>query len=75
MPETKQQTLTPVALRQSLIILKSLFAFLMSQGYVVGNPFAAVALPSNPQHPLGSSRSLTRVGGKRSTPLSRNAPA
>lgn len=51
--------LTSVALRQSLIILKSLFAFLMSQGYVTGNPFAAVALPSNPQRPLGSSRSLT----------------
>ena len=59
----------------ALIILNSLCAFLMSQGYVVGNPFASVALPSNPQHPLGSSRSLTRVGGKRSTPLSRNAPA
>jgi len=51
--------LTPVALRQSLIILKGLFAFLMSQGYVMGNPFAAVALPSNPQRPLGSSRTLT----------------
>ena len=51
--------LTPAALRQSLIILRSLFAFLMSQGYVVGNPFAAVTLPSNPQRPLGSSRTLS----------------
>lgn len=51
--------LKPAALRQSLIILKSLFAFLMSQGYVIGNPFAAIALPSVPQQPLGSSRTLT----------------
>ena len=51
--------LTPVALRQSLIILKSLFAFLMSQGYVLGNPFTGVALPSTPLRPLGSSRTLT----------------
>jgi site-specific recombinase XerD len=53
--------LTPVALRQALIILRSLFAFWMSQGYVVGNPFAAVALPPSPQRPLGSSRTLSFV--------------
>ncbi|MDR6539279.1 tyrosine-type recombinase/integrase [Variovorax soli] len=51
--------LTPVALRQSLIILKSLFAFLMRQRYVMGSPFAAVALPPDPRRPLGSSRTLT----------------
>lgn len=51
--------LQPVALRQALIILRSLFAFLMSQSYLMGNPFVAVALPSNPQRPLGSNRTLT----------------
>ncbi|MDR6860983.1 phage integrase family protein [Variovorax guangxiensis] len=51
--------LTPAALRQSLVILRSLFAFLVSQGYVVGNPFAAVALPPNPQGPLGANRTLS----------------
>lgn len=51
--------LTPTALRQSLIILRSLYAFLMSQSYLMGNPFAAVALPPNPQRPLGSSRTLS----------------
>ncbi|WP_241660945.1 phage integrase family protein [Variovorax guangxiensis] len=51
--------LQPVALRQALIILRSLFAFLMSQSYLLGNPFAAVALPSNPHRPLGSNRTLT----------------
>lgn len=51
--------LQPVALRQALIILRSMFAFLMSQSYLLGNPFAAVALPSNPQRPLGSNRTLT----------------
>ncbi|WP_412179615.1 phage integrase family protein [Variovorax paradoxus] len=51
--------LTPAALRQSLIILRSLFTFLIGQGYVVGNPFAAVTLPPQPQRPPGSSRTLT----------------
>jgi len=51
--------LNAAAQRQSLVILRSLFAFLMSQGYLVGNPFAAVALPANPQRPLGSSRTLS----------------
>jgi site-specific recombinase XerD len=51
--------LTPVALRQAITILRSLYAFLMSQSYVMGNPFAAVALPPHPQRPLGSSRTLT----------------
>ena len=53
--------LAPAAARQSLVILRSLFVFLMSQGYLVGNPFAAVALPPNPQRPLGSSRTLSFV--------------
>ena len=51
--------LAPVALRQSLVILRSLFTFLVSQGYVTGNPFVAVAIPSPPSRPLGSSRTLT----------------
>lgn len=51
--------LAPVALRHSLTILRSLFAFLVGQGYVTGNPFTAVALPSQPPRPLGASRTLT----------------
>lgn len=51
--------LTPSALRQAVTILRSLFSFLVSHNYVVGNPFAAVALPPNPQPPLGSSRTLS----------------
>jgi integrase len=51
--------LTPTALRQSLIILRSLFAFLVSHAYVTDNPFADLALPPNPQRPLGSSRTLS----------------
>ena len=51
--------LAPVALRHSLTILRSLFAFLVGQGYVTGNPFTAVALPSQPPRPLASSRTLT----------------
>jgi hypothetical protein len=48
-----------VALRQTMSILRSLFAFLASQGYLVGNPFAAVSAPPVPQRPLGSHRALT----------------
>ncbi|MGO4392755.1 phage integrase family protein [Variovorax sp. M-6] len=51
--------LTPVALRQSLIILRSLFAFLVDQRYLTLNPFSEVVLPSNAQLPLGSSRTLS----------------
>lgn len=51
--------LAPAALGQALTILKGLFSFLTSQGYVTGNPFAAVALPAPTQRPLGSSRALT----------------
>ena len=51
--------LSPQALRQAITILRSLYAFLMSQGYLLGNPFAAVALPPQPQRPLGSSRTLS----------------
>lgn len=51
--------LTPTALRQSLIILRSLFAFLASQAYVRDNPFADLALPPNPPRSPGSSRTLS----------------
>lgn len=51
--------LTPAALRQSLIILRSLFAFLMQQGYVTGNPFAQSALPPDAQGRLGANRMLS----------------
>ncbi|MEJ8852572.1 phage integrase family protein [Variovorax rhizosphaerae] len=51
--------LSGVTLRHSLTVVRSLFAFLMRQGYLVGNPFAAVALPVQPLRPLGSSRTLT----------------
>ncbi|MEJ8850020.1 tyrosine-type recombinase/integrase [Variovorax rhizosphaerae] len=51
--------LNGVTLRHSLTVVRSLFAFLMRQGYLVGNPFVAVALPVQPLRPLGSSRTLT----------------
>ncbi len=51
--------LTPVALRQSLIILRSLFAFLVSQRYLLANPFDDVALPPEQPLPLGASRTLS----------------
>ncbi len=46
-------------LRHALTVLKSLFDFLISQGYLTGNPFAAVAKPQQASRPLGSTRSLS----------------
>ncbi|MDP3136397.1 MAG: phage integrase family protein, partial [Burkholderiaceae bacterium] len=51
--------ISPGGQRQALTILKSLFDFLISQGYLTGNPFAAVAKPRQPGRPLGSNRTFT----------------
>ena len=51
--------LTPAALRQALIILRSLFAFLVAHGYALANPFADVALPPDRPSPLGVHRMLS----------------
>jgi site-specific recombinase XerD len=51
--------LSPVAQRHALTILRSLFDFLQTQNYVVGNPFAGIAKPSIGRRALGSSRTLT----------------
>ncbi len=51
--------LSSAALCQSTAILRGLFAFLVSQGYVVGNPFGAVPAPTLRPRPLGSNRTLT----------------
>ena len=51
--------LSSAALRQSIVILRSLFAFLVSQNYLLGNAFAGVALPREQARPLGSKRTLT----------------
>ncbi len=45
--------------RHALTILKSLYDFLISQGYLTGNPFAAVAKPRQLSRPLGSNRTLS----------------
>jgi len=47
------------ALRQSMVILRSLRGFLLSQNYVIGNPFAAISLPREAGRSLGSRRALT----------------
>lgn len=52
--------LSPAAQRQALSILKSLWAFLVEQNYIMGNPWSAVAVPRPPQRGLGQGRSLTR---------------
>jgi integrase len=47
------------ALRQTLTILRSLFAFLVAQNYVVGNPFVGIPQPRSSGRALGSNRALT----------------
>jgi len=63
--------LKPAALRQAPDYPESVFAILMGQGYVIGNPFAVAALPSDPQRPLGSSPALTSRRRITSTPCCR----
>jgi integrase len=53
--------LGPVALKQAIVILRSLYAFLIEQRYVTGNPFAAIAIERQPGRKLGSGRTLSLV--------------
>ena len=48
-----------VALRQAVVILRSLFTFLVSQNYLIGNAFAGVSLPREQGRAIGSRRALT----------------
>ena len=54
-----ERGLSPAALRQSFVILRSLFDFLTQQRYLAVNAFAAAPLPAITQRPLGEGRSLT----------------
>ncbi len=51
--------LSPAAQRQAVTILKNLYAFLVDQGYLIGNPWSAVAKPRSARQGLDVSRSLT----------------
>jgi site-specific recombinase XerD len=51
--------LSEASLGRSHSILKSLYAFLQSQSYSMGNPFSAVSLQRESGRALGSSRTLT----------------
>jgi site-specific recombinase XerD len=51
--------LSPAAQRQALVILRSMFTYLMENGYVVGNPFVAVAPPLTLDQPRSPVRTLT----------------
>lgn len=51
--------LSEASLGRSHSILKSLYGFLQSQSYSMGNPFSAVSLPRESGRALGSNRTLT----------------
>lgn len=51
--------LSTSALRQSMTVIKALYAFLMKQNYVVGSPFSGISLPRESARALGSNRTLT----------------
>lgn len=52
--------LSTSAQRQALTVLKSLYAFLVDQNYLMGNPWSAAAVPRGGHRGLDLSRSLTR---------------
>jgi site-specific recombinase XerD len=51
--------LSPRAVAQALTILRNLYAFLVQQGYLVGNPWAGVAVPRGAAPRIDAGRSLT----------------
>jgi site-specific recombinase XerD len=53
--------LTASAQGQALTVLRVLFSWLAAQGYLIGNPFVAVAPPRSPPRPLGTGRMLSEA--------------
>ncbi|MES2945397.1 MAG: phage integrase family protein, partial [Pseudomonadota bacterium] len=51
--------LTPTAQVHTVTVLRILYSWLTTQGYLVGNPFAAVSLPRKFPRPLGSGRVIS----------------
>ncbi len=51
--------LAPTAVRQAMAILRSLFAYLVRQNYVLSNPFAAMTEPLDAPRSLGMHRTLS----------------
>ena len=53
--------LQPAAQGHALTVLRILYSWLSAQGYLVGNPFLAVAAPRRPPRPLGAGRLLSEA--------------
>ena len=53
--------LKPAAQGQAITVLRILYAWLTAQGYLIGNPFAAVPVPRRPPRPLGAGRLLSEA--------------
>ena len=53
--------LSDSARRQTLRILRALFAFLIEQAYLTGNPFTGVPDPKVPKRPLGAGKAFTQA--------------
>jgi integrase len=51
--------LAPTAVRQAMAILRSLFAFLMRENYLLRTPFAAMTEPAEAPRSLGQHRTLS----------------
>lgn len=51
--------LAPTAVRQAMAILRSLFAFLMRENYLLRNPFAAMTEPVEAPRAIGQHRTLS----------------
>jgi len=57
--------LSPAAQRQTLVILRGLFDFLVNRNYLVCNPFAPLALPPRSAAPASASASLDLASWER----------
>ena len=53
--------LKPAAQGHAITVLRILYAWLTAQGYLIGNPFLAVAPPRSPPRPLGAGRMLSEA--------------
>ncbi|BAL27310.1 site-specific integrase [Azoarcus sp. KH32C] len=51
--------LSPAAQRQAVVILRNLYNFLVSQSYLMGNPWSGVSVPISPMPQINAGRSFS----------------
>lgn len=51
--------LSLAAQRQTVVVLRNLYGFLANQGYLIGNPWSGVSVPSSPTPTINAGRSFS----------------